>query len=112
MGAFSLAEALRINVNLKKLSLESNCVGVEGTTALAKALQFNPTLSHLVIKFCRDYNLTTAQILLDATICNKVDSRADMETLLTTLIGYEGATFLAMQYPMTFSALQSYSVFD
>ena len=46
-GATAIAKALETNTTLSKLDLRGNNIGDEGATAIAKALETNTTLSSL-----------------------------------------------------------------
>jgi Ran GTPase-activating protein (RanGAP) involved in mRNA processing and transport len=99
-GEIAIAEALKVNSTLKCLGQSIYSCDIEGTTnrrngvlALLQALRFNPTLSNL--------NLGNAfTSLCREALTFAIDTQHHLNGLLKTLIGEDGAIFLANEFRM------------
>eukprot|EP00049_Salpingoeca_infusionum_P000362 m.39379 g.39379 ORF g.39379 m.39379 type:complete len:1869 (-) comp10301_c0_seq1:353-5959(-) len=90
LGAFHLAEAIKCNTTVKKLSLESSNLGQEGTKYLAEALKVNSSVIKLELIQC-NIGEVGAKYLAEALRSHPHLQRLNVES---NAIGNEGTRLL------------------
>ena len=89
-GATAIADALQVNTTLTELNLFGNYIGDEGALALADALKVNKTLTGLDLG-CNFIGDEGAKLIADALKINNTLTELDLTVNWT---GYEGAKAL------------------